>query len=140
MTGIATNLLRLGFIGEVRSITRRNSPVAPTRSRRTLATSSFRNDVTAGGPGLVAVGGFGSPVVLISEDGLAWARVTPDPAVFGDGGLRGITKGGPGLVAIGGIFGSPVVLISEDGLAWSRVALDELLITSRSRSACRNRC
>ena len=66
-------------------------------------------DVTAGGPGLVAVGsaGFGGlpfAAVWTSPDGITWSRVPHDEAVFGGGGwqyMSGVTAGGPGLVAVG---------------------------------------
>jgi len=63
------------------------------------------NSVTAGGPGLVAVGLDGSggdPHVAVwtSSDGITWSRVTHDEAVFG-GVMRSVTLGGPGLVAVG---------------------------------------
>jgi|GEM_PF-1096643 len=82
--------------------------------------------VTAGGPGLVAVGGEGmayyepegepgdccvtggvpdaDAVVWTSPDGLTWSRVPHDEAVFGGDGNRqmfDVAVGGPGLVAVG---------------------------------------
>jgi len=84
--------------------------------------------VTAGGPGLVAVGangleyytregaadlggyegeapvGTGDAVVWTSPDGFTWSRVPHDVATFGgDGGQQmfDVTVGGPGLVAVG---------------------------------------
>jgi len=79
--------------------------------------------VTAGGPGLVAVGGdnkyytregytpdwdgwirVSDAVVLTSPDGLTWTRVPHEEAVFGGDGSQhmfGVTVGGPGLVAVG---------------------------------------
>jgi hypothetical protein len=68
-------------------------------------------DVTAGGPGLVAVGhdqvpgGDANAAVWTSTDGIAWSRVPHDEAVFGGGdgnAMLGVTAGGPGLVAVGG--------------------------------------
>ena len=75
------------------------------------------NSVTAGGPGLVAVGWDGvgdfssvlrdpnSAVVWTSVDGITWSRVPHDEAVFGtaDKGqnMTSVTVGGPGLVAVG---------------------------------------
>ncbi len=109
-------------------------------------------DVTAGGPGLVAVGyegglydqrweapdGEGSDAaVWTSPDGIAWSRVPYDEAVFGGrpGGGTGhlhwrmtsVISGGPGVVAVGstgvdGPFGS-AVWTSPDGITWSRVAI-----------------
>jgi hypothetical protein len=75
--------------------------------------------VTAGGPGLVAVGsdaprneredGQGDAyaadaAVWTSPDGFTWSRVPHDEAVFGGVGeqrMLGVTSGGPGLVAVG---------------------------------------
>ena len=89
--------------------------------------------VTAGGPGLVAVGTDG-PVknsdvaVWTSTDGVTWSRVPHDEAVFGGGGnqsITSVTAGGPGLVAVGTDAshddGDPAVWTSPDGITWSRV-------------------
>ena len=63
--------------------------------------------VTAGGPGLVAVGWDESgsdAVVWTSRDGISWSRVPHDEAVFGRRGdqeMLGVAAGGPGLVAVG---------------------------------------
>ena len=90
--------------------------------------------VTAGGPGLVAVGsdylgdGAGA-VVWTSPDGIAWSRVPHDEAVFGgehSPQMYGVTAGGPGLVAVGSDGGfRAVVWSSPDGITWSRVPHDE---------------
>ena len=81
--------------------------------------------VTAGGPGLVAVGSLvptgrsdaRAAVVWTSVDGLNWTRVPHDESVLGDlSGMNGVGVGGPGLVAVGG----STVWTSPDGLAWSR--------------------
>jgi hypothetical protein len=97
-------------------------------------------DVTAGGPGLVAVGeGDQGALVWTSVDGLSWSRVPHDEAVFGltlgDGNaMTGVTAGGPGLVAVGsdGLNSDAptgraraVVWTSVDGFTWSRLAHDE---------------
>ncbi|GMQ85067.1 MAG: hypothetical protein BMS9Abin07_0632 [Acidimicrobiia bacterium] len=91
--------------------------------------------VTAGGPGLVAVGRDGrSAVVWTSTDGISWYRVPHDEAVFGgDEGLDSfemtdVTVGGPGLVAVGKVRNNHwggVVWTSRDGFLWSRVPFDE---------------
>ena len=65
--------------------------------------------VTAGGPGVVAVGLEGSgndldAAVWISTDGITWFRVPHDRAVFGGDGAQqmlSVTAAGPGLVAVG---------------------------------------
>jgi hypothetical protein len=75
-------------------------------------------DVTAGGPGLVAVGrdsvSIGSETYAVaavwtSVDGFTWSRVSHDDAVFGRATgladdifrMTAVTAGGPGLVAVG---------------------------------------
>ena len=111
--------------------------------------------VTAGGPGLVAVGsdgGFsdertlaatGSAVVWTSVDGLSWSRVPHDEMVFGGEfgqQMSSVTVGGPGLVAVG--FDTPAsrtrtaaVWTSVDGLSWSRVPQDETVFGTGGYSA-----
>jgi len=90
---------------------------------------SFMNSVTAGGPGLVAAGGwFGddrAAPVWTSTDGLTWARVPheeDDPSV-----IWSVVPGGPGLVAAGGWVSdhrTAAVWTSTDGLTWERVFHD----------------
>ncbi|GAG93996.1 unnamed protein product, partial [marine sediment metagenome] len=89
--------------------------------------------VTVGGPGLVAVGSEdGDPTgsdaaVWISADGVTWARVPHDEAVFGGGGehrMVGVTVGDLGLVAVGwtGFDQSgwdEAVWTSPDGIDWT---------------------
>jgi hypothetical protein len=80
------------------------------------------DSVTAGGPGLVAVGSdVGRAAVWTSPDGIAWSRVPHDEAVFGGAGMSSVTAGGPGLVAVGG----NLVWTSVDGITWSRIPHDE---------------
>ena len=93
--------------------------------------------VTAGGPGLVAVGSDGkTAAVWTSVDGITWSRVPHDEAVLGGGGatlMFSVTAGGPGLVAVGSIFderdeldeSDAAVWTSVDGITWSRVPHDE---------------
>ncbi|MFV1990606.1 MAG: hypothetical protein ACC652_07680 [Acidimicrobiales bacterium] len=94
--------------------------------------------VTAGGPGLVAVGFEGAPgeeqaAIWTSVDGPDWSRVPPDETIFGGEGLQAIssvTAGGPGLVAVGldesaGDQGAAAVWTSVDGLSWTRVPHDD---------------
>ena len=65
------------------------------------------SSVTAGGPGLVAVGrdeDRWAAAVWTSSDGLLWERVAHDETVFGGAGrqvMTSVTAGGPGLVAVG---------------------------------------
>jgi hypothetical protein len=75
-------------------------------------------DVTAGGPGLVAVGRdsvavgsetYAVAAVWTSVDGFTWSRVAHDDGVFGRATglpddifrMTAVTEGGPGLVAVG---------------------------------------
>jgi hypothetical protein len=96
-------------------------------------------DVTAGGPGLVAVGAAATgdeseAAVWTSPDGITWSRVPDDDAVLtGEGlqGMSGVTPGGPGLVAVGATE-SPgesdaAVWTSPDGITWSRVPNDDAI-------------
>lgn len=84
------------------------------------------NDVTAGGPGWVAVGTEG-PLLCMGEclleqfsgriwssaDGRSWDEVT-----VSDWPLGSVTAGPGGLVAIGSGQTRPVVLFSADGATW----------------------
>ncbi|MGI9658761.1 MAG: hypothetical protein ACR2OD_07625 [Gaiellaceae bacterium] len=84
--------------------------------------------VTAGGPGLVAVG-WDQPLgrdaaVWTSADGVSWSRVEHDDAVFGGLGyqsMSAVIAGGPGLVAVGRDRTGPVVWTSPDGAEWTRI-------------------
>jgi hypothetical protein len=105
--------------------------------------------VTAGGPGLVAVGrdgpvadGEGDAAVWTSLDGFTWSRVPHDEDVFGGQGeqrIVSVTAGGSGLVAVG--FdrpaeqgeGNAVVWTSPDGFTWSGVPHDEAVFGGDSR-------
>jgi len=109
---------------------------------------SRMNSVTAGGPGLVAVGSVRNDgdsavaAVWTSVDGIIWSRVPHDGAVFGGSGtiqspqlwqeMKSVTVGGPGLVAVGGHSGTDAaVWTSVDGLTWSRVPHDETVFGPR---------
>jgi hypothetical protein len=108
------------------------------------------NSVTAGGPGLVAVGidwvdddEGGRAAVWTSVDGIDWSRIPHDETVFGledtprtDSavGMSSVTVGGPGLVAVGSDFmtldsGRWVIVAavwsSVDGIDWSQVPHNE---------------
>ena len=116
------------------------SPDGVTWSRLPHDKSALGNatmaSVTAGGPGLVAVGSElltpGSSdmaskwraVVWTSPDGATWSRLPHDEEVFGGAVMRSVTAGGPGLVAMGNHWtddrGWTVVWTSPDGINWSR--------------------
>jgi hypothetical protein len=102
------------------------------------------NDVTMGGPGLVAVGSDGgtgpwdnnaaaTAAVWTSVDGITWFRVPHNETVFGTEGnplpMLSVTAGGPGLIAVGadlrppGLAKTPV-WTSPDGITWTRVPDD----------------
>jgi hypothetical protein len=83
--------------------------------------------VTAGGPGLVAVGyRFDEPGrpgvypgVWTSPDGLTWSTVSLD-----GGAMTSVVAGGPGLVAVGSGSAGAAVWTSPDGITWTRVPHD----------------
>ena len=86
------------------------------------------SDVTAGGPGLVAVG----EGAWTSPDGINWSRVPHDEAVFGGATMHSVTAGGPGLVAVGwddhpedARIVIAVAFTSVDGITWTRVPHDD---------------
>lgn len=113
--------------------------------------SAWMSSVTAGGPGLVAVGWVGphdtgSAAVWTSVDGIAWARVPHDDEIFGSTfgldahAMTTVTAGGPGVVAVGWVLDNPwdadaAVWTSPDGITWSRVAHDETLFGGTSYQA-----
>jgi hypothetical protein len=74
-----------------------------------LPSERSMSSVTAGGPGLVAVGydwsgGDQDGAVWLSTDGLVWSRVPRDRAVFGGPSIQSmlaVAAGGPVLVAVG---------------------------------------
>ncbi len=63
------------------------------------------NSVTAGGPGLVAVGEVGgNAAIWTSPDGYMWSRVPHDESIFGgldNSRIDSVTAGDAGLVAVG---------------------------------------
>ncbi len=90
-------------------------------------------DVTAGGPGLVAVGEDeqGAPV-WTSADGITWSRIPHDQTAFIGIGVRifdVFNTGGQGLLAFGDDSAGAVVWTSADGITWSRVPRDETVIS-----------
>ncbi len=100
--------------------------------------SAGMRGVTAGGPGLVAVGWRYPDIdydvrsaAWASVDGGTWILGTGDEATFGyegGGALEAVAAGPLGLVAVGRVYNGAdydaVVITSPDGLAWSRVADD----------------
>jgi len=91
--------------------------------------------VTAGGPGLVAVGsdwwtqGLARTPVWTSPDGITWTRVPDDETVRGV--MVDVTVGGPGLVAVGCVCAaswSPVVWTSVDGITWTPLPDDDAVL------------
>jgi hypothetical protein len=104
----------------------------------TQAGGSVRS-VTAGGPGLVAVGtAFAGEekvaAVWVSVDGSAWEQVAHDEAVFGGPGnqvMNSVAAGDQSLVAVGyqsvGEERDAAVWWSQDGLLWSRLPHDDLV-------------
>lgn len=80
----------------------------------------YMHDVTAGGPGLVAVGsGDNGAAVWTSVDGTAWQLVPHDEGMFrgSDSWIRSVTVGGPGLVAVGIDWSNP----DADAAMWTSV-------------------
>ena len=78
--------------------------------------------VTAGGPGLVAVGvdqperDHMDAAVWTSPDGITSTRVRDDAALAGGGSvMSSVTAGGPGLVAVGFAGSGAAVWTSSDG-------------------------
>jgi len=99
-------------------------------------TSATMLDVTAGGPGLVAVGGVyrgvpgaGTSAAWTSADGITWSLATDQI----EGSMSAVVAGGPGLVAVGSAVETPTptpgsaeivmaaVWTSIDGTNWTRV-------------------
>ncbi len=110
---------------------RRSEPIAGSRFARMLA-------VTAGGPGLVAVGqevgrsGGTRSVVWTSANGSSWTRV-PDSTAFDRSAMRAVAAGGPGVIAVG-LRTSPegaAVWTSPDGVAWTRLPDAKVFEASR---------
>ena len=95
-------------------------------------------DITAGGPGFVAIAnldGRSGPVgaIFTSRDGRDWARQAPDSVVSATF-LRSVTTWAGGLAIAGnaGYTGSdPTLLTSVDGGAWSPLARADLIATAR---------
>ncbi len=97
------------------------------QSWRRIDSSSFNGAgmtaVTAGGPGLVAVGGDGATVVIwTSPDGETWQRVPDQDGIRAGATARSIVPGGEGLVVVGADDAlDGAVWTSSDGAGWRRV-------------------
>jgi hypothetical protein len=106
------------------------------------------NDVTAGGPGLIAVGTVDPyawkavPAVWLSEDGTAWEQILLDPGVEGATGYSvadSVAAGAHGIAVVGqvgdrqgygavglvaeALHGFGAVWMSEDGRDWRLAAV-----------------
>jgi hypothetical protein len=57
--------------------------------------------VTAGGPGVVAVGGESGAAVWTSTDGIGWTPVLANESFSAEAGMASVTFGGPGFVVVG---------------------------------------
>lgn len=91
------------------------------------------SDVSAGGPGLVAVGSdlFGAQAaVWTSPDGMTWTRVPDDPAVLGATTdepyteMTSVAEVGDGLVAVGTMGDAAAAWTSHNGLTWTDITGD----------------
>jgi hypothetical protein len=108
--------------------------------------------VTAGGPGLVAVGQDGpGAAVWTSVDGITWSRVPHDDAVFGgehDQAMNSVTSVGSVVVAVGRAWAqsggshsdgsddsAASVWTSDDGVTWSWFGFDEAVFGSEDNSS-----
>lgn len=113
---------------------------------------AWMRGVTAGGPGLVAVGTVAaSAAVWTSPDGIIWTRVRHDPEVFGDSDVEAtdraemldVATNGPGLVAVGSAgptqsSKTAAVWTSPDGISWSRIPHDEAVFGGDGSQAIRS--
>ena len=97
------------------------------------AAPQWMTSVTAGGPGVVAVGFAIGPaadsvgeraMVWTSPDGVTWSRVPHNEALFADAGMTSVTATSRGLVVLGDA-NIPVIWTSPDGFSWSRTPHDE---------------
>jgi hypothetical protein len=95
-------------------------------------TGVWMSSVTAGGPGLVAVGsqwsfGASTAAVWTSPDGITWSRVSHNETVFAGAVMGSVIAAGPGLVAVGSAGSDAAVWASPDGTTWSRAPHDEAI-------------
>lgn len=96
--------------------------------------SSHLHAVSAGGPGLVAVGAIltSELAVWTSTDASSWVRVDPPEGAGSGQLLNDVIAAGPGFVAVGSdqMLGAGLVWTSPDGLSWTRVAHDDAVFGS----------
>jgi hypothetical protein len=118
--------------------------------------NQWMDAVTAGGSGLVAVGGdwsseVNASAVWTSVDGITWSRVPQDDTVFGgehDQAMNSVTSWGSGLVAVGRAWAesggdhsdgsddsAASVWTSVDGITWSWLGYDEAVFGSDDNSS-----
>ena len=101
-------------------------------------------DVTAGGPGFVAVGSRSleamrsNAIVWTSTDGASWTQV-PDHPDFERAAMHGVAAAEGRVVAVGyandedrGIFAAPAAWTSTDGLAWRRAEVIDDVVPVRA--------
>ena len=81
--------------------------------------------VTAGGPGLVAVG---RKAAWTSPDGVTWTPIADD--VTARSFMTGVTARGPGLVAVGLGSSGVTAWTSVDGTTWSQAPGDDAVFGS----------
>lgn len=104
------------------------------------------NDVTAGGPGVVAVGfssrnGEMNAAVWVSQDGIRWERADGSPELGGTGAqaMNAIAAGPERMVAVGtegtGSDTNAAVWISQDGLEWTRIPSTGAVFGDESQQA-----
>jgi hypothetical protein len=101
-------------------------------------------DVTAGGPGFLAVGSRSlvamraNAIVWTSTDGASWTQV-PDHPDFQGAEMHGVAATEGRVVAVGyandearGIFAAPAAWTSTDGLAWRRAEVIDDVVPVRT--------
>ena len=82
-------------------------------------TGQLMRSVTAGGPGLVAVGvEFDGAMVWTSSNGHDWQRVPEHGEVFALAGMVEVIAAGPGLVAVGHSWRDAPASTAPDGYDW----------------------
>jgi hypothetical protein len=121
------------------------SPASPLQPRRwSLAQMPQRpagwslQDVIAGGPGFIAVGGGSQGRARSAPEAIVWlsdarGRAWQAAPLFGDaaeGTMRGITATADGYVAVGDGPDGGAIWRSTDGIGWQRLAHDAVFDSS----------